>query len=318
MKKIGLSVYLFKVSEKRRGKEKNNILNINNIEGRSFLDILLDFFKEYEGQYDDDKKKENIFTTIKTDKKEAKDEDGRLKYGYVWSYIKTGDYGTVSEIVNADTGETSYNKKENDAEVIPFVCGIMLPSGERDNGIIIFQTEGKYGMKSCFESRLKKYLMKNYRHFSFEMGPLLPTQYIEKVLKKGVLEKIRLIRFQTPADIKNTLSVNEGTEMKEERIYYRPTGFINNKLDKIVGYIRGRNGLREVITDENFNYDLIKMDFKIGNRKRTFDFNNIEKIVPIIDITEEVKSIAEHPDYVLVKNEIEKTALEFWEEMQPS
>ena len=318
MKKIGLSVYLFRVKEKRQGKEKNKNVNVNDINGINLVDILLRFFKEYEGQYDDNKKKENIFKTLKIDEKVEKDVDGRSRYRFICAQVKTGDYGTASELVNADTGQISYNKTKKDAEVIPFVCGILLPSGERDNGIIIFQTEGKYGMKACFEDRLKNYLMKNYNFLSFDMGPLLPAQYIEKVLKSGILEKISLIRFQTPADIKNTLSVNEGIVMKEERIYYGPVGFINNKIDKIVGYIRGKNGLREIVTDDDFNYDLIKMDFKIGNRRRTFDFNKIERIVPIIDITEEVKSRAEHPDYVLVKNEIEKTALEFWEEMKIS
>ena len=33
----------------------------------------------------------------------------------------------------------------------------------------------------------------------------------------------------------------------------------------------------------------MKMEFKIGNRKRTFNLNNISKIVPIIDITKEME-----------------------------
>lgn len=60
----------------------------------------------------------------------------------------------------------------------------------------------------------------------------------------------------------------------------------------------------------------MKMEFKIGNRKRTFNLNNISKIVPIIDITKEMEGRGDHPEYALVKSEIRKNALEFLEEVR--
>lgn len=62
---------------------------------------------------------------------------------------------------------------------------MLIPAGDRDNGIIIFQTEGRFGMKSSFEKRLRKYILEKYPDIDFNMGALLPTEYIEKVMKRG-------------------------------------------------------------------------------------------------------------------------------------
>lgn len=316
MKKIGLSVYMINVHSKNT---KQKYININEIyNNKSFVDIVEEFLNEMKGAYDRDDESENIFTTVKTDRTDKKDKDGRPDYKCIFGQIKTGDYGTASELVDSRTGKVSHNKTSNEAEVIPFVFGMLIPAGDRDNGIIIFQTEGRFGMKSSFEKRLRKYILEKYPDIDFNMGALLPTEYIEKVMKRGVLEKIKLICFQAPLDTRKALSVNEGIEIKEERIYYGPTGFIGKKKDAILGFLHGKNGLKEIIADENFIYDEMKMEFKIGNRKRTFNLNNISKIVPIIDITKEMEGRGDHPEYALVKSEIRKNALEFLEEVRTS
>lgn len=315
MKKIGLSVYYLKVFNKSDKK----YLNINDIhDNKSFIDILELFLDEMKGKYDRDKTSENIFTAVRIDKEEETDGNGRPDYNCIFGQIKTGEYGTASELVDSRTGEVSHNKTSDEAEVLPFVFGVLIPSGDRDNGIAIFQTEGRYGMKTSFEKRLNKYISKNYPNIDFDMGPLMPARYIEKVMKKGVLEKIRLVSFQSPIDTRKALSVNEGIEMKEERIYYNPIGFIDRKKESILGFLHKRNGLKEIIGDEKFVYDEMKMEFKFGNRTRTFNLNNISKVVPIIDITEAMKGKGDHPEYALAKAEIKDLALEFLEEVRTS
>ena len=75
MKKIGLSVYMINVHSKNM---KQKYININEIyNNKSFVDIVEEFLNEMKGAYDRDDESENIFTTVKTDRTDKKDKDGR-------------------------------------------------------------------------------------------------------------------------------------------------------------------------------------------------------------------------------------------------
>lgn len=99
MKKIGLSVYMINVHSKNT---KQKYININEIyNNKSFVDIVEEFLNEMKGAYDRDDESENIFTTVKTDRTDKKDKDGRPDYKCIFGQIKTGDYGTASELVDS-------------------------------------------------------------------------------------------------------------------------------------------------------------------------------------------------------------------------
>lgn len=307
MKKIGLSLYGFHI-EDFDSKETS----LENLRGYNFVEIIKQFSSQYkENTYDTDMKSENIFTIISTNNKVKTNARGQVVYNFISGRVKTGDFGIVSELVDTTNGEI---KKRNiqDAEVLPFSFGFLYAGGNVNYGIVAFQTEGRYGMKTNFIKRLKTFLNDNYTGIKLETRPIVPIQFVNNIMNKGILRKIKLLKYETPADTNQRLGANEGVIIKEERIFSNLVGVIERKRAAIIGFITGKNNIREIINLDDFNYDELRMEFNVGGRSKTLNFSNLDRIVITIDVEEEELIIKDgHPTHESIEQLIEQNAYDY-------
>lgn len=313
MKKIGLSVYALEVSK------KNGETNINDlINGKSFIDLIEEYHKNGKEVFDDDPINETVFKFERVEKKCVEDENGRNKYSYILGTVKTGEYGTESEIVDKETGKTSYNKKENEAEVIPFSFMIAIPSGEYTMGLAIFQSEGRNGMKSVFEKRMRKFIRRQDENIKFGFGELAPKYYVEKIIRDGFLKQIKMTRFIKDDDITRALGVNNGVELKEDRIIHNPISFFRKEknIEKLMDCLKGKAKYDELVRIPDFDYDILKFVIKTGEREKTINMNNIDAVVITIDITKEIGITSGHPALDKVKPLMISTAEDYLKQMK--
>lgn len=149
-KRIGLSIYAFSLWKSDGRLELHNVHD-----GKSFLELVEKYASDNINKFSDDKTKEVVFTFDKVESKEIVDEKGMKEFDILYGSVKTGEYGTESELVDVKDG-TVTERKESQADVLPFGYCIAVAKGEVDKGVIILQTTGNFGMKSVFE--------KNYRN----------------------------------------------------------------------------------------------------------------------------------------------------------
>ncbi len=308
MKKIGLSIYGFHVKD-------NDVdeTNLQNLRGHDFVEIINEFADQYDNLYDKDEKSENIFTIISTESDKRENERGQIIYNFVSGKVKTGDFGIVSELIDTTNGRVK-NRNREDAEVLPFSFGFMYSGGNVDHGVIVFQTEGRYGMKTNFINRFKIFLREHYSGVQFTIAPMIPVQFVSTILNKGALKKLRFLRYVAPADTNQRLGVNEGIHIKEERIFSNLAGVIERKREAILGFITGKNGIREIANIDDFDYDELRMEFNISGSIKTLNITNIDRIVITIELKpEELEIVDGHPTHESLKQLIEQNAYDYLE-----
>lgn len=308
MKKIGLSIYGFHVKD-------NDVdeTNLQNLRGHDFVEIINEFADQYDNLYDKDEKSENIFTIISTESDKRENEREQIIYNFVSGKVKTGDFGIVSELIDTTNGRVK-NRNREDAEVLPFSFGFMYSGGNVDHGVIVFQTEGRYGMKTNFINRFKIFLREHYSGVQFTIAPMIPVQFVSTILNKGSLKKLRFLRYVAPADTNQRLGANEGIHIKEERIFSNLAGVIERKREAILGFITGKNGIREIANIDNFDYDELRMEFNISGSIKTLNITNIDRIVITIELKpEELEIVDGHPTHESLKQLIEQNAYDYLE-----
>lgn len=313
MKKIGLSVYSLNVKNDQKDTNINDL-----VDGKSFIDLVNDYYSANGQNFDDDPQYETVFKFEDVKKQTIKDEYGREVYSYILGTVKTGEYGTESELVEKTTGVTSYNKKETEADVIPFSFMMAIPSGEYSMGIAIFQSEGKNGMKSAFERRMRRYIKKVNSKIKFGFGTIAPKYYVEKIIRDGFLKQIRVLKYDKDDEITNALNINNGVELKEERIFHDPSPFFqkSENLKKLRECLEGKARFDTLVTIPDFEYDSLKFVIKNGEREKTINMTNIDSIVVTIDITNEIGIEAGHPKLANVKPLMIQTAYDYLKQMK--
>lgn len=197
--------------------------------------------------------------------------------------INSGSYGIESEITDRKTRKVSYRCSENDAPVKKFRCVAFIPKDTKrmqvTKGILVFQALGTFGVKSI--------TVKNLKAFCAKFGLTLETRsvsvrmFIEKLIEKGSLYKVTLIRNRVSPDGSDNMLVSTG---REERSYIRPQ-FKANWIEKFLNAVDGVKETELLEVDDTI-YEDITVTFKLGKNYRTVRLTEIDRFSVVEDIPE--------------------------------
>lgn len=312
MSSIGITVYSVRLQDK----ELNQSYLLNDIQGRTFLDLINSFSDKHISDYENNEDLEKIFKTEEIEKGVYEVEGVEL-FRYFLGKIKTGAYGYASEIINSNTGELNYSKDIFDAEVMPFYYMVGIPNGEVENGILILQNHGIYGVKTIFQRYLNDFIKDTNNGYNLIIGNIAPRTYVTRFLNEGILQRIRFLRYDIPQDRSEQLCINNGVDSDgyEEYIIHKPIGFLGRKRMELDQFLRGQRLVNNIIEIEDFEYDNIKLDFKLGRRNKTINLKNIDNIIINEDITDLVDLLEGHPTKESIKPILLDTIFDYLKEM---
>lgn len=293
MKQIGATIYGIDVKD-----SNHNQYEMHTIYENSFIDIMYNEAIKELNKFVTDKKGEVVFTYSDLNKETIKNEQGQELYDVLYMRVKTGEYGIESEIVDSETGEVSYNKKVSDADVMPFGCCIMIPSGKHTSGVIVFQSIGRYGISTVMKKKLDGYIKNVDNNLRLAMGTIVPKIYMDRFFKDGILKSVRMIRYGIPDDASDKYGVDRGVKtIVEERIIRKPRGFLINKADALKDCLSGKKRYDEVVQIDDFEIDDLRLEFSMGKRVKTISLKNIENVIATEDITKNVILDNGHPEF---------------------
>lgn len=291
MASVGLSVYAISI----QNKNDNENLILNNLQEGSFINIFKSFIDDYNGEYINSESLEKVFKT-ENYIEETYEEDNVHMFKYIIGKVKTGAYGYSAEIVNTSTGAVNYNRREDDAEVMPFFFCLCVPNINTTKALLILQTYGVFGIKTIFNNCLNEYIFRICESYKLNISSVTPTAYIQRFLENGILQKIRFLRYNIPHDRARQLGLNNGVEEAyEEYTIHKPLGFMQKNKMGITQFLSGQKSLNTVVEIKDFEYDNIKLDFKLGRKNKTINLSNIDKVIVNEDITDLVTLIDGHP-----------------------
>lgn len=293
MKSVGLTTYSFCVRD-----YDNTEFELHNILGHSFIEIINNSAGVSLKKYDNDEYGESIFTFEQVVANTIRNEDNQDIYDALYLRVKTGEYGIESEIVDSETGIVTYTRSQNEADVMPFGCCIMVPSGEHTSGVIVFQSIGRYGIVTVMKKYVDKYLKHINNNLRFVMEPVMPRQFASRMFEQGILKTIRFIRYQIPEDAAERYGLDRNVrEVVEERVIRRPAGFLRNKRTEIQEFFNRKRNIDEIVRIEDFQIDDLKFEFQNGRRTKTISLKNIDNIIVSEDVTEDVVLDNGHPTF---------------------
>lgn len=306
-KKISLLIYGLSVLD-----DENKRILLNQVdETKSILDVIEEYIKNNMSMYSKNTSKEILFKFDQIDRKVILSKSGKRKFQILFGRVKTGEYGIESELVNVKTGKVT-NRTREQADMMPFGFCIAVPEGDVNCAIMILQTMGTYGMKIPLQGHLQRCLADISPKFHLSLRAVAPKEYIDRYFEKGILQKIRMIRYEIPEDQSNRIGINYGVKQtKEERIIHKPLGFMERRKKDFQEVLSGQRSYAELIEIEGFDYDDLKLEFTLGETSKTFNLKDLDSLVVSEDITKQVKQEGGHPVYESLKPIMQKTAKEY-------
>lgn len=303
MKSIGLSAYSFAVRD-----VQDIEYELHNIWGRSIIEIInneaLLGLNLYENNYD----KESIFSYDQVVNITEVNDNQQQVYDALYLRVKTGEYGLEAEIVDSITGNLTHVKNQGEAEVMPFGCCIIVPSGAHTRGVIIFQSIGRYGIITVMKKNLEKYLQRVNDTLRLFIEPIMPRTCAAKLFEEGMLKSVRIVRYGIPDDDADRYGVDRGVkEIVEERVLRKPAGFLRNKATEIQKYFNRNCNMDEIVQIDGFEIDDLKFEFKNGKRTKTISLKNLDNVTLSEDITNDVTIENGHPTFDSLREAMKET-----------
>lgn len=312
MPKIGLSVYGFYVQKNLELLELHNV-----IDGASIIDIINEFVFKNRSEYDKNTIKEKVFKfACENEVLTEYNKEKEAIYDYTYGEINSGSYGEETKIIDTNTNKLSHTKTPEEANVLPFKFCLAVPRCETEHGIIMFQSIGVNTVKTIFCNKLEKYFKDNFGGYKITIGQITKYDYVNNILNKGILKSIKMIKFEIPKDRAEQLGINSGVETTYEEIIIRnPIGFIERKKENILRFIKGQSTLNSIIQLDDFEYNNLSFEFKVGNSSKTLNLQHIDSLKITEDITERISLLKGHPTKSSMIPIFKETAEEYLKEM---
>ena len=308
-KRIGLSIYGLSVLGKEGGRELHNIS-----QGQSFLDIFQEFAEKNKGKLTTDPKKESVFVFEKIERETIKKGE-QIEVDILYGRVKTGEYGIESELVNIKSGKVD-NRTPEQADLLPFGFCIAVPGGQVEKGVVLLQNIGNFGMKIALQKRMQKCFSEMKENISVIWGQILPKAYLDKYFDQGVLQKIRMIRYEIPEDISERIGINYGVKQtREERVIHKPIGFLERKQRELAEWRTGQRSCTKIIEIEDYEYDDLKLEFELGSSTKVISLKDTTGLKVTEDITKKVQINRGIPEFDSLKSILKESARGYLAEM---
>jgi hypothetical protein len=284
MNNVSLVLYVARI----RSVEDKKYLNLDNIGGKSLIRVFDEYCTERKNISCNDGLKKAI--NIKTINTTANSFSGQLEMG---------NYGYSSHIKEISTSEITHKKTKEEAEMIPLFFHGVVPN-DAYKALIALEKFRSFGCKTILEDDLNQFFREKDYKVKITLHPILPEKVAKQYLSRGNICRMRLVKHSIPKDIADVYKEEYATGKFGTFEYV-----INPKKNKYLPFKKDINkflnnsiGLKNIIEVEGIDYDNIKVELEIGNKKRTISLNSISKLTGDIDISDEVEfEIDGHPKY---------------------
>jgi hypothetical protein len=225
--------------------------------------------------------------------------------------IGTGQYGYESDFINVKTTKVVYKRKKDDAEMLPFYFHFEIPAGVED-GILILQRTAAFGIRKVLHWVLQTAFEEKYPEFKLKMPPLVAETEVDRFMK-GKIQKIHFIKTDIPADVADAWDKGHHEVRGTVELVIRASkGSVlpmNNWLAK--AFKNPDVGGVFAFDEDEFAYDNVKAQVKLGHATRTINAANPGRIRSYFDITDAVKIGNDgFPQYNSIQEQADKLAAE--------
>lgn len=256
-----LEAYSFRI--RKKSKRKDPFVPLHKFDGKTNL------IQEFEKFV---KAKSNTPITIELQSRCMMFEGVTSTTESVAGRIRQGQYGKAAPIMDVTRKQKSYDKKRNEAELVPHFFYFYFPKGA-SIGVLLVERRGQSGIFSLLSGIIEHEFAEAHPQFSVVFKPLMPATILEKFLSEGVLCEARFISYKVPDDVADKL-ILPGSQIKHE---YEVIVRAKSRLQRLpfIKFFSGEKDLETVLEHHmQTTVDDIKIEVELGGRRRTIDLGN--------------------------------------------
>jgi len=285
---------------------------MKSIDGIDLIDNVFHNFIKYIDDFPADEKNKRIVQFGKRDDSKTFFEIKR-KIRSVTGIIETGRYGKEENVIDISKKDEApvFTIHKNHSVQKPFFFLICIPE-IKNEGIIILERDGQYGIKSIFTHLFRKFVELNFEDYSVNFANFIDKQIIKNYIEKGGYNTIKLTRSSLPDDVAERYGLES----------YQTNDFVVELIIKARGKRRigglARKKIQEMFesspdsffSSEEFSklgfdeYASIKVNSTYNDSSRTIDLSDTMKFRPYYEIMVNLNNTG-HSDF----NSIETAAI---------
>lgn len=278
----------------------------------SISEAFINFFKNHSEAIDDKDKKRTFHCEFEDSNcGETKD------YSYVYCIIKSGVYGSSSEIINNKDRKIVHKKTADQTEEKPFYLYVIIPKDSQDGtvkvqkGMLFFQNVGQFGVKTVTTKYIREYFSENY-NTTFVCKTIATKLFVDRMIKKEKVNQIIMTKNHKSVDSSDNFAKGYGCETK---IISNLT-LTEDKWKKLKNNMNLFSKSKfELFEFEKIEYNQLKVNVKIGNHYRTVNMGNLENLSLIEEIPDYIKMSDGHPDKEKLLSHFETVADDYLKQM---
>lgn len=309
MEERKLEVLKFNISTKEDRKTK---VNMSSIDG---VDLLDTFFKHFIQFIESLEPNERTKRVVKLGDSFNKPKGIRTVSGI----LETGKYGKEEKVVDVTKKdiEAVFKIHKNHSVQKPFFFLVCIPR-IKDEGLIILEREGQFGIKSLFTFLFHTFVEANFPLHIVQYSNFVDDEVVKNFIQNGAYNSISLTRTSLPQDIADRY----GLEMFENNDYVIELSIKAKGKKHITGDSRKR--IREVFesnpdgffSSESFTqlgFDenaVVKVNATYRNSKRTIDLSQTMRFRPYYDINVDLNETG-HSSFDSIEQEAVKLMKDF-------
>jgi hypothetical protein len=207
--------------------------------------------------------------------------------GPITGMIYAGDYGQISDIIDSNSGKTSYTKTKTDSLTTPFYFHLELPPKET-RGILCLQQFGLSGAKSLLVGALTGQFESFFPDYRLHVRSLTLADALKDYLKGGVVEEIIVEKLEIPADIADAFGGVKQAQPGTFSYSIKPSNSLFRK-DGLIAFANGTKELADVFEFGEHGFDVVKAKIRVGGELRPVNLTKPDAIATSFDITDYVK-----------------------------
>ncbi len=205
---------------------------------------------------------------------------GQLEYGID---------GIAGRGVNTGSGQNSYRRTVNDAEIIPYFFQFDLPASAKQ-GLLVVQNMSNRGPVGALRSILQEDFRREFRETTIQYEDLIPDAVLRKFFEEGEAKEIEFYKYSVAPEI--ATEVGKENEPSKVHAKYTLVAARKNYLGlrpKLNQFLRGEPARTLFSLPADFaEPDKVTVVMQINGSEKRIELTNRHHIRAAIDVSNHV------------------------------
>ena len=215
---------------------------------------------------------------------------------YIKGIIESGEFGTIEEGVNIETGKPSFRKNATDVLLKPFYFMFYIPK-DSQYGFLLIERISQSGIATILINEILKYCkdIGGYEDYTIRIQPVALKKLIDK--RMAVLKyEARTIELRKIQDERLKISKLSDNNVSDKDVQTSLIYKINRGRMQVLDFI---NSVREkrneqdtfYIIDKDLKCDDIAVTVSVGGQEKVLSLQNLQSLGFSMDITKDVSPL---------------------------